>query len=62
MLEKKNVLLMSNIHDNTNISDTVKMKQEIILDYNRHKADVDQIIKEYRPTQSYKAMAMRIIF
>ena len=50
--KNKSILLLSNYHHDGSISDMLKQKPQLILDYNRHKCGVDildQMLKGYRP-------------
>ena len=53
--KNSNVLLLSNVHHNTEIVETEKKKPRVIHDYNLHKSGVDkldQMMKEHRPYRS----------
>ena len=63
--KNSNVLLLSNIHHNTEIVETDKSKPRVIHDYNMHKSGVDkldQIIKEYRPYRSTRRWPCAVFF
>ena len=63
--KNKNVLLLSNIHPNPEISSTIKKKPQMILDYNINRSGVDkldQMVKEYRPYRATRRWPCVLFF
>ena len=61
----KNVLILSDIHAKSEISNTPKRKPQVVLDYNRHKSGVDkldQMVKEYRPYRATRRWPCVVFF
>ena len=55
--KNRNVLLLSNVHNSTQLTDNVKRKPLIIQDYNRNKSGVDSLdqkIMAFRPYRTTK--------
>ena len=63
--KNKSVLLLSNVHHSVDVSNTVKQKPQVILDYNQNKCGVDkldQLLKEFRPYRTTRRWPCVIFF
>ena len=63
--KNRSVLLLSNMHHDKAITDTVKLKPAIIMDYNKYKSGVDvldHLLKEYRPYKATRRWPCAVFF